>query len=220
MIPRTPGERVRSRRRSPRLWPTVCSAQDATGDGSGAAATVIRTCSRSPVLGDRGGRAALMASDGDSCRRVGRRHPAGRRHAAPAAAAGTPMPTRCSASTARSRARASTGASTACRSSGRKLVESLLDPDWAERGALVGALTDERAASGSSRSATTFACAIRHSQSRPSPSPTRSRGEASARGCSSGWPRGPPRSASSASSPRCSPRTTRCSASSSGRASS
>ena len=77
-----------------------------------------------------------------------------------------------------------------------------------------------RTGSGSSRSATTCACAIRRWRSPPSPSPTRSRGEGSGRGSSSGLPRAPPASGSSASSPRCCPRTGRCSASSSGQASS
>ena len=94
-----------------------------------------------------------------------------------------------------------------------QLVESLLEPDWEERGALLGALADDTA-SGSSRSPTTCACATPQWPSPPSRSRTRTGPRdrhASARAARA---RAQPRSGSSGSSPRCCPRTGRCWASS------
>ena len=73
----------------------------------------------------------------------------------------------------------------------RALVEPFLDPDWVERGALVGTLGDERRRARSSRSRATRGCATRARPRSRSPSPTSSRGAASARGCSSSSRRAP-----------------------------
>ena len=55
----------------------------------------------------------------------------------------TATPMRCSPSSARCRSGASTCATTAFPSSDSRLVESLVDPDWRERGVLLGALVDD-----------------------------------------------------------------------------
>ena len=92
------------------------------------------------------------------------------------------------------------------------LVEHFLDPDWIDRGALIGvAHRRRRATSASSRSRSTRACATRRPRRSPSPSRTSFRGAALRRGCSSSSQRARQRSASSASSPRCCRRTRRCS---------
>ena len=100
-----------------------------------------------------------------------------------------------------------------------QLVESLLEPDWAERGALLGALSDEDGerivAIGNyvrlrDPALAESAFAVADSE----------QGEGSALGCWSAWPPGQRRSGSSASSPRSWPTTGRCSASSSAQASS
>ncbi len=90
-----------------------------------------------------------------------------------------------------------------------QLVESLLEPDWAERGALLGALADE----GGER-----IVAIGDYARLRDPTLAESafavaddeQGEESARDCWNGSPLALPRSGSSASLPRCSPRTNRC----------
>ena len=83
----------------------------------------------------------------------------------------------------------------------RKLVEPFLDPDWIERGALVGTLRR-----GPESVVALASYARLRDPERPrsrSRSPTRSRAAASARGCSSSSPCAAAASGSRASSPRC-----------------
>ena len=84
----------------------------------------------------------------------------------------------------------------------RTLVEPLLDPDWAERGALVGTFADGTERADRRRRRTTTACAIPPRPRSRSSSRTSCRGEESERGCSSSSRRElrPPGSATS--SPR------------------
>ena len=99
------------------------------------------------------------------------------------------------------------------------LVEHFLDPDWTDRGALIGALTD---AEGNER---VVALAEYARLRDPMPAEVaftvadELQGRGAGHGCSSSSRSGPLKSESSSSSPRCSPRTPRCSRSSATRAS-
>ena len=92
---------------------------------------------------------------------------------------------------------------------GPQLVESILDPDWSERGAS-WARSPTTAGSGSSRSATTLRLRDPTVAESAFAVADDGRAAASARVCSSSLPPVRPTSASSASSPRCCRRTSRC----------
>ena len=121
-----------------------------------------------------------------------RRHPPRREHAPSAPTAATPTRTPCSRSSARSRSESLYRRFHGFPSLDAGSVEPFLDPDWDERGALIGTLpataSERIVALGELRPAARPDVAPR-SRSR---SPTSCRAAASARACSSSSPR-PPR---------------------------
>ena len=144
---------------------------------------VTATRSLPPCIGEFA--VVLNGNRDDGCERLGRRNPARRRHASPAA---TDDGRRDGA------ARLLPGA---FESEPAPPLPRLSEPEAAARRVAARAglgrarcprsvRSRTRTGSGSSRSATTFVCAIPPWRSPPSPSRTRSRAEGSGRGCSSG----------------------------------